>query len=370
MRVALLTNFIPPYRVPLYQALAREVGDLRVFISTRMEKGRAWPIEWGDLDVVVQKGITLPQTWRTERFRERGELHVPIDTVRALRRFRPDVVLSGEFGLRTVGAARYAHRHGVPLVVWATLSDRLERNRGRVRTALRKWILRRTARVITNGEDGARYIRRFGFEDERITRAPYTTDIRPFLDLPLERPPSPSLRVLFVGSLSERKAPDLLIDAAAKAATSFRSISLTFVGDGPLRLYLQTRKRSPSPHVNVRFAGNVPYEELPRWYGNADILAFPTLGDEWGLVVNEALAAGLPVLGSSQSQAVEELVRDGSNGWVFTPTSANALAAALSRAMSVRRAELARMRTTARESVANLTPEYVAGLIAESLKSP
>ena len=49
------------------------------------------------------------------------------------------------------------------------------------------------------------------------------------------------------------------------------------------------------------------------------VLVFPTLADEWGLVVNEALAAGVPVLGSLYSQAVEELVRDGENGWTFRP---------------------------------------------------
>jgi len=366
MRVALLTNFIPPYRVPLFQALAPKVGNLRIFLSTKMEKGRAWPVEWGDLDVVLQKGLTIPRTWRTARFREPIEMHLPIDTMRVLREYKPDVIVSGEFGLRTAAAVRYARKHNVPMAVWATLSDRLERDRGRVRTRLRSWILKHASLVFTNGEDGARYIRRFGFPDERIIRVPYTTDLEPFLNVRLERSPSPSLRVLFVGSLSERKAPDRLLEAAARAANRLRSISVTFVGDGPMRLYLQTRMRSPSPHVNVRFAGNVPYSDLPRWYGNADVLAFPTLGDEWGLVVNEALASGLPVLGSVYSQAVEELVRDGVNGWRVTP-SVDSIAAGLARVMAVRRAEIGRMREAARESVAGITPEYVASVFAREI---
>ena len=52
-------------------------------------------------------------------------------------------------------------------------------------------------------------------------------------------------------------------------------------------------------------------------YAKASLFAFPTLADEWGVVVNEAMAAGLPVLGSIYSQAVEELVEDGVSGWVF-----------------------------------------------------
>ena len=61
------------------------------------------------------------------------------------------------------------------------------------------------------------------------------------------------------------------------------------------------------------------HERMAEVYAKASLFAFPTLADEWGVVVNEAMAAGLPVLGSIYSQAVEELVEDGVSGWVFRP---------------------------------------------------
>ena len=63
----------------------------------------------------------------------------------------------------------------------------------------------------------------------------------------------------------------------------------------------------------LNWVGNVQYDELPRWYGEAEFLVFPTLGDEWGLVVNEALAAGLPVIGLTPSRISTRVCTSTSN---------------------------------------------------------
>ena len=73
------------------------------------------------------------------------------------------------------------------------------------------------------------------------------------------------------------------------------------------------------PQVTVRFFGNVQYLDLPTYFSACDATVLPCLADTWGLVVNESLAAGVPVLGSLYSQAVQELVEDGCNGWTFYP---------------------------------------------------
>jgi glycosyltransferase involved in cell wall biosynthesis len=89
-------------------------------------------------------------------------------------------------------------------------------------------------------------------------------------------------------------------------------VTLELVGDGPEAVRLA---RVPLPgNVTVRCSGTVAYEQITGAYARAGLFVFPTLAYEWGLVVNEAMAAGLPVLGSVYSQAVEELVRDGVSG--------------------------------------------------------
>jgi glycosyltransferase involved in cell wall biosynthesis len=91
------------------------------------------------------------------------------------------------------------------------------------------------------------------------------------------------------------------------------------------------------------------------------------LADEWGLVVNEAMASGLPVLGSLYSQAVQELVEDGVTGWTFHPDRADEMYTAVDRALSTGEDRLEEMRVSATTRVEYLTPDYLAERILEAI---
>jgi glycosyltransferase involved in cell wall biosynthesis len=138
-------------------------------------------------------------------------------------------------------------------------------------------------------------------------------------------------------------------------------------GDGPLRQELESMQISPQ--LQIRFLGSVQYEKLPELYGQGDIYVFPTLADEWGVVVNEALAAGLPVLGSVYSQAVEELVTDGVTGWTFRPDHPEEVYEALNRAMTTSEEHLNEMRWASRERIHPLTPEYGARCFLDAIEN-
>ena len=157
MRVALLTNFIPPYRAPLYREIERRCSDFRIFLSAPTEAGRTWKPDWGQLPVQMQRSIASKWTWRhPSRFSERMTMHFPYDTVPLLMRFRPDVVFAGEMGFRTLQASIY--RRLFPesaLVIWAKVSDATEQGRGRLRHWLRTSLLGTTDAVVVNGESGA-----------------------------------------------------------------------------------------------------------------------------------------------------------------------------------------------------------------------
>jgi hypothetical protein len=368
-RVALLTNFIPPYRRPLYEQIARRVGELRVFASVRSESNRQWRPDWGGLEVTVQRTLSLRRTWRhPQGFEDVAYVHFPYDTLWQLLRYRPAVVLSAELGLRSLQAALY--RRLAPrsrLVLWATLSEHSERGRGRLRTTLRRRLLRQADGVIVNGESGRRYVRGFGVEDRRIVTAPYTFAVEQYLDVPATRAADCAHRLLYVGQLVPRKGVDLLLGALARwgAAHPGEHAELIVAGDGEQRAALEAL--ALPPNVAVSFLGNQDYARLKAVYAGAGILVFPTLADEWGLVVNEAMAAGLPVIGSLYGQSVEELVTDGETGWTFRPDRPDEFDAALGRALATPPAELDRMRAAARPRAARLTPEFVAGRICECI---
>jgi glycosyltransferase involved in cell wall biosynthesis len=366
-KVVVLTNFIAPYRVPMLEAVARRVGDLRVWVSTLMEPNRPWRPESGALQVEVQRCLTIEHRSRHPHgYVEQQILHLPYDTLLRLRRQRPDIVLSAEFGARTTQAALYCAVSGTPLVVWATVSESSEKGRGPARRLLRRALLPRADAVLVNGRSGARYVRRLGARADRIVTVPQTSELRDVAAVEAEVS-GHEQRLLYVGQLIERKGMVPFVTALGRWGQRHpgEEVTLELVGDGPEAARLA---RVPVPeNVTVRCIGQLPYERVAHAYSRASLFVFPTLADEWGLVVNEAMAAGLPVLGSVYSQAVEELVEDGVSGWVFQPNDPEAVDAMLDRALCTGAAELARMGAAAREAVRALSPESAADRLVEGL---
>ena len=370
MRVALLMNFVAPYRVPLFERLRDMVGELRILISTPMESDRAWVPDWGNLDVVVQRNVTLrPSKVDALGFRRKLHVHVPYDTLPQLLRYRPDCVVSVELGPRTLQALTYKMlRPRTPLLVWCKLSEHSERGWGRVRTLARSAIFRWADGVLVNGESGARYVMRFGVPDGRIVRINQPVDVARFAAARRTRPDGAGERLLHVGMLNGRKGvlpfAERLIGWARRNPS--RTLEMWWLGDGEERATLEGL--AWPDNLRPSFLGNRPYEEVPGILAECDILVFPTLLDEWGLVVNEAMAVGLPVLGSIYSQAVEELVAEGRTGWVYDPLDEESAAAAVDRALAAPPEVLAAMRAAARQRIAALTPETAARRIADTVR--
>jgi glycosyltransferase involved in cell wall biosynthesis len=166
--------------------------------------------------------------------------------------------------------------------------------------------------------------------------------------------------LLYVGRLVELKglAPFLKVLVHWSKQHPEREIELWFAGDGPVQPVLESIETAS---VSLKFLGTVPYQQMPDIYACADVLIFPTLADEWGLVVNEAMAAGVPVLGSLYSQAVEELVEDGVNGWTFHPDRPAEVFAALDRVLQISPHVLQELREAATSKALELSPDKVAG---------
>lgn len=364
-RIALLTNFVPPYRVSVFQYLQQRSKDFQVFISAPMEADRKWPVYWADLRVRVQRSFSLRCGWsHPNRFTDKITLHFPYDTIPALVWYSPDVVISGEMGARTLQAAAYcALAPRARLIIWATLSEITEQNRGAIRGLLRRVLLRSADAVLVNGESGKRYVRAFGVEPKRIFRVPQTVDIEEYLAIPDGRPSEKRRRILICGQLIERKGILPFVEHAERWACLHPGelLEVWIAGDGPLREELSALK--PAANFRLKLLGNIEYSELSSVYAECGLLAFPTLADEWGLVVVEAMAAGLPILGSLYSQAVEDLVSDGSNGWTFLPDRPNETIQALDRALTSTQAELDAMGICARKKVREMTPAVMADQI-------
>jgi glycosyltransferase involved in cell wall biosynthesis len=144
-----------------------------------------------------------------------------------------------------------------------------------------------------------------------------------------------------------------------------RGVELWIAGDGPMRSALASFA-APS-NLEIRMLGHVPYDRLPEIFRQCGILAFPSLADEWGMVVVEAMASAMPVLGSIHSQAVEELVSDRETGWIFNPNEAQEMEEAIASALTTPIEVLNNMGALARERVRQLTPAAMADQIEAAM---
>jgi hypothetical protein len=229
-------------------------------------------------------------------------------------------------------------------------------------------LLARADLVVVNGQSGARYVLASGGRPDRIVVIPYATD-QLFLDaVPRDTPERPARALLYVGRLVEAKGLQALLAALVRWCERHpaEQIRFTLIGDGPLRASLANASRPANLALST--PGAVAYDALPEQYRRADLMLFPTLSDTWGLVVNEAMAMGLPVLGSVKSQAVTELIEDGVNGWWFDPTSPPDLERAVDRALEASGETLAAIALRARARARQLTPELVAGQFAHAIR--
>ena len=165
------------------------------------------------------------------------------------------------------------------------------------------------------------------FPKTRIFNIPYHCDLAPFSAEPkAQREPS-TITFLFCGQMIARKGLDHLLTAFAALPENARLLLVGREAELPQLL----ASLAPSVRERVRYAGFQAPEALPKFFAQADVFVLPSRYDGWGVVVNQALGAGLPILASDQVGAAHDLVVEGKNGSIFSAGDATSLGAAMLR---------------------------------------
>ena len=167
---------------------------------------------------------------------------------------------------------------------------------------------------------------------------------------------------LFVGRLASEKNVAGLIAAFADYRAGGGTASLVLCGDGPLRGRLMARVERDGLADCVRFAGLRTAAELLPYYAFARAFVLPSTREPWGLVVNEAMASGLPVVVSNRCGCAEDLVRG--NGFVFDPEAQGELCSCLRKLSAMSAEELQDMGNRSKAIIAQYSPEIWASEVA------
>lgn len=199
---------------------------------------------------------------------------------------------------------------------------------GRLRRWSKRFFFRRADLIFCYGERARDMALHFGARPETLIRrcqaAALPVGYDPAAIPGLRRRQGPP-RFVYVGRLAAEKNLDLLLTAFRRFRADRPDAQLRIVGDGPLRVPLEA-----SAGPGVAFAGSLDQDGLATEYLAATALVLPSLREPWGLVVNEALAYGCPVIVSDRCGCVPELVRPAETGLAFDPLDADALCAAMS----------------------------------------
>jgi glycosyltransferase involved in cell wall biosynthesis len=236
---------------------------------------------------------------------------------------------------------------------------------------LLRWIFSLPQAVVVSSTGGVEYLKSLGYPASRISLAPTSVNNAWWIEQAAKadrnvvrsawKIPADASAALFCAKLQPWKAPADLLEAfaAANVANSY----LVFAGDGPERDSLERRAAELDVTSRVRFLGFVNQSQLPSAYCAADVFVLPSLFEPFGLVVNEAMLCGLPVVVSDRVGAKFDLVRPGENGYVYPAGNIEALARVL-REVLPNPEQRARLGAAARQRMETWSPrEYTEGMV-------
>lgn len=294
------------YKINLFNEIAKSASVLAIFLGETSHERTADFVK-GDkqFDYVFLN---------TGDFERRGRWHSSWKLVRILLNLKYKRISVGGWDLPESWTAILCSPKNKNVITQE--SSIFESKLSGVKSLLKRLFVKRLGLALVSGVPHARLMRAVGFEGDVVVTGGVGLANR--AERVIRAHKEFSGRFLYVGRLSPEKNLAFLLRVFA--LPSMVDFHLTLAGNGPEREALRSLAGK-----NVTFAGHVPNERIHEVYATHDVFVLPSLSETWGLVVEEALYYGLPVLVSSSVGSVEDLVLSYGAGLVFDPLSENSL---------------------------------------------
>lgn len=388
-RLAVLNSHVIYYFASLYRRLAQEPDiDVTVYYCSRQGLD-AYP-EPGFGGQLVQWDVPLLEGYRSvflDNLRHEKWIRgfwslVNPGIVAELRRNHFDAILVHGHNYATYLLAYLAARwHGTP--IFTRTETHLWLQRSRLKRLIRGPLLRlfysQCAACLAIGTRNAEFYRHHGVPDRKIFLVPYTVDNERFMaQADACRPHRAALRaelglrpdlpvILFASKFTRRKHPLDVLRAKMELQREGTECAVLLIGAGEeaqaLRQYC-----SEQGLRDVHFLGFRNQSELPRYYAIADVFILPSENEPWGLVINEAMCAGVAVVATEEVGAVPDLVRPGENGMLYPARDVKALTVVL-RGLVRDPYRCRRMGQRSREIIAEWSYEHCVEGVRTALRS-
>lgn len=330
MHLAVVHAKLAPYHRARLRALAAHAssrgGRVTVIEVARTQRDYAWAATPSSPEGYLRTTLFEGRDYWDVGYRETRRA-----LGKALDASAPDVLVLPGWGFReSLAGLGWAARRGVRRILLSD-SQPIDTPRRAAREAAKRVLVRSFDAALVGGAPHARYVEALGLPRERILPGCDVVDNSAFAGARRRRADD-APQLVSVLRLLPRKNAELVLAALARAP----AWSWVLVGEGPHRAVLEAEAARLGVTDRVAFLGHVPDETLPQVLADADVYVQPSLSEPWGLAVNEAMAAGKPVLVSTACGCREDLVVEGVDGMLFDPGSVESLADALRRMLNER----------------------------------
>ena len=324
MKVLWLTNIPSPYRVKFFNELGKYC-DLTVLFEKKAsdERDDSWrKFNSENFNAVYLKGKSVGV----------AEAFCP-EIIKYLNRTYDHIIVTNFSDPTGILAIAILKAKRIPYIIE---SDGGFPGSGRgIKEKIKKWLLSSAYLYFSTAEEHDKYYLTYGAKKEQIVRYPFTSlQESDVLTAPISDEEKQALRkklgiieekvILSVGQFIHRKGYDVLFDALSRID---KSVGCYIIGGKPTDEYL--KMVSEKQLTNVHFIDFKLKDELNEYYRATDLFVLPTREDIWGLVVNEAMAQGQPVVTTNRCVAGLELIQDSICGQIVPIEDATALSNAI-----------------------------------------
>lgn len=362
-KVVLLTEIISPYRIPVFNEIARNLRhQFLVVFFAESRRERLWRIYKENIrfSYKVLPGISAHRKDSTRYF-----LNPTI--IYELGEYSPDVIIvSGYSHPSSFLAMLYAKMFKQRIILWGESNKYDQRYYYPLKESYKRWYVKNCTEYLAAGAASFEYLVSLGAVADRIWVAPDAVD-NDFFSQAYDKERKvkemfrcskgyPEKIILYVGRLIDQKGIFDLLKAFQALLHKRPDLGLVLLGNGPqenaYKHFCQVNNLK-----NVFFEGFVHQEDLPAYYAIADVLVLPTHSDPWGLVINEAMACKLPVIATDVAGAVQDLIYNGENGYVYKKGDIGGLVKSIQRVLN---GDKGKMGQKSYEIVQNYSPQKCA----------
>lgn len=309
LKIVIVTNIPAPYRMEIYKILSEKLGyeHFHVVFCAEKEANREW---------IFEKNNFAHTFLKQNYFKgPRDYMHINYDVLGVLRKLDADIVITTGFNPTHLLAFAYALAHGkthIPMTDGTWASEQILTVLHRI---VRRVVYRFSKAFIGASLGSLQLFKSYGISEENLFQSHLCANNAAFQPVPGQRRP---YDLMFSGRFAPVKNPFFAVDVAVGVARKLeRKISLLMLGSGELLEEVKSYAQAYAEFVDVSFPGFLQQAELPDVYCSAKLFLFPTQWDPWGVVANEACAAGQAVLVSPHAGAANDLIIHGENGYVL-----------------------------------------------------